>query len=241
VCKRRTVPPPARAVRKAALPPSCHSRAEQYLPTHGSLADRIDAVLPQTQCTRCGYPACRPYAEAIASGEADINRCPPGGHAGIETLARLTGRPVSPLDPACGTEQPLRFAHIVAKDCIGCTKCIRACPVDAIIGGPQRLHAVLADRCTGCELCLAPCPVDCIAMLTWEPERTWTAQDAASARQRFGLRSLRAQRELQESNRHRIDKAEFKLAGEAGRDARARAIIERALAKARTRLQDSTL
>lgn len=127
--------------------------------------ERIDAVLPQTQCRRCGYSACRPYAEAIARGEAAINRCPPGGAEGVRVLARVTGQPVVPLDPECGIEAPPRIAVIDENACIGCTKCIQACPVDAIVGASKLMHTVLAELCTGCELCLPPCPVDCIAMI----------------------------------------------------------------------------
>jgi electron transport complex protein RnfB len=130
-----------------------------------TLADRIDALLPQTQCTRCGYPACRPYAEAIARGEAPINRCPPGGDAGIRALATLTGRPVQALDPECGSGMPPQIAFIDEDACIGCTKCIQACPTDAIVGASKLMHTVIPDLCTGCELCIPPCPVDCIAML----------------------------------------------------------------------------
>jgi electron transport complex protein RnfB len=130
-----------------------------------ALADRIDALLPQTQCGRCGYPACRPYAEAIARGKAPINRCPPGGMQGVQALARLTGQPEQPIDPACGAEAPPRVAFIDEEVCIGCTKCIQACPVDAIVGASKLMHTVIADLCTGCELCVAPCPVDCIDML----------------------------------------------------------------------------
>lgn len=139
-----------------------------------TLAERIDALLPQTQCTRCGYPACRPYAEAIARGEAPINRCPPGGDAGIRALAMLTGQPVRPLDPECGSEMPPRIAFIDEDACIGCTKCIQACPTDAIVGASKLMHTVIPDLCTGCELCIPPCPVDCIAMLS--------ASDEASSR-----------------------------------------------------------
>lgn len=131
----------------------------------GDLADRIDAALPQTQCRRCGYPACRPYAEAVARGEAAINRCPPGGQESVRTLARITGRTVLPLDPECGVETPPQVALIDEDACIGCTKCIQACPVDAIVGANKLMHTVVADLCTGCELCMAPCPVDCIAMV----------------------------------------------------------------------------
>ena len=127
--------------------------------------DRIDAALPQTQCTRCGYAACRPYAEAIARGEAPINRCPPGGVEGVRALARITGQPMLPLDPECGVEAPPRVAVIDEDVCIGCTKCIQACPVDAIVGASKLMHTVVADLCTGCELCIPPCPVDCIAMV----------------------------------------------------------------------------
>jgi len=140
----------------------------ETLPTESgfdALIDRIDAALPQTQCTRCGYPACRPYAEAVARGEAAINRCPPGGAEGVRVLARITGQPVLPLDPEYGVEVPPCVAMIDEDACIGCTKCIQACPVDAIIGASKLMHTVIADLCTGCELCIPPCPVDCIAMV----------------------------------------------------------------------------
>jgi electron transport complex protein RnfB len=143
-----------------------HVGAEATPAGFDALADRIDALLPQTQCTRCGFPACRPYAEAIAHGEADIDRCPPGGQAGIDALAALLGRSeVPPLDPACGVEKPRVVAFVREAECIGCTKCIQSCPVDAIVGAPKLMHTVLADWCTGCELCLPPCPVDCIDLV----------------------------------------------------------------------------
>jgi Na+-translocating ferredoxin:NAD+ oxidoreductase subunit B len=128
-------------------------------------AESIDALLPQTQCTRCGYTGCRPYAEAIARGEAEINQCPPGGAATIETLARLLGRGPLPLNPANGLEMPHRIAQIDESLCIGCARCLPPCPVDAIVGASRHMHTVLVELCTGCELCVAPCPVDCIAML----------------------------------------------------------------------------
>jgi electron transport complex protein RnfB len=128
------------------------------------LAEKIDALLPQTQCGQCGYPGCRPYAEAIASGAADINQCPPGGMAGIVMLAELLGREPRPLDTAHGVEKPRSVAIIDESLCIGCTLCIQACPVDAILGAAKLMHTVIAEECTGCELCIAPCPVDCIHM-----------------------------------------------------------------------------
>jgi len=155
-----------------------------------TLVERIDRLLPQTQCTRCGYPACRPYAQAIAEGSAGINRCPPGGASTIAALAQLTCRPELPLDPGCGEGGPLVAARIIESACIGCTLCIAACPVDAIIGAPKRMHAVLPSLCTGCALCVPPCPVDCI-VLEPVPDRAWTASDAAAARRRFHLRNAR--------------------------------------------------
>jgi Na+-translocating ferredoxin:NAD+ oxidoreductase subunit B len=127
-------------------------------------AARIDALLPQTQCTRCGYPGCLPYASAIAAGEAEINQCAPGGSATIRALAELLGREYLPLNPANGVESPPRVAFVDEERCIGCARCLPPCPVDAIVGAAKYSHTVLSDRCTGCELCLAPCPVDCIEM-----------------------------------------------------------------------------
>ena len=129
------------------------------------LVERIDALLPQTQCTKCGYPSCRPYAEAIAAGEADINQCPPGGDAGVRKLAALLGREAKPLNPRNGVEQPRRVAVIDEARCIGCTLCIQACPVDAIVGASKLMHTVVTELCSGCDLCVPPCPVDCIEMV----------------------------------------------------------------------------
>lgn len=147
-----------------------------------SLADSIDAVLPQTQCGQCGYPACRPYAEAIAEGKADINQCPPGGAAGVRDLARLLGVEPKPLDPKYGREKPEKTVAVIdEKLCIGCTLCIKACPVDAILGAAKLMHTVIAQECTGCDLCMAPCPVDCIAMI---PVASGLISDDVSARER---------------------------------------------------------
>jgi Na+-translocating ferredoxin:NAD+ oxidoreductase subunit B len=132
--------------------------------TARNIAARIDALLPQTQCTRCGYAGCAPYAAAIADGEAQINQCPPGGAATIDALAHLLNRPALPLNPVNGVESPPRIAWIDEARCIGCARCLAPCPVDAIVGAQKYMHTVLADRCTGCELCLPPCPVDCIEM-----------------------------------------------------------------------------
>ena len=130
-----------------------------------SLADRIDNLLPQTQCTRCGYQGCRPYAEAIAQDLAPINQCPPGGSATIDALARLLGRAAQPLNPVNGAEGPPLVAVIDESRCVGCTKCLPPCPTDAIVGANRLMHTVIAALCTGCELCIAPCPVDCIVMV----------------------------------------------------------------------------
>jgi len=203
----------------------------------------VDALLPQTQCTQCGYGGCRPYATAIIQAQAPINRCPPGGTAGIALLAALTGRAPLPLDPDCGAEAPRRVARIVASLCIGCTKCIQACPVDAIAGAPKRLHAVIADWCTGCELCVPPCPVDCIEMVAPPaPAAPWTRADADAARARYRRRTVRLER-LARADRERLaleaqaklDELQRQPADAAA--ARKRAVIEAAIARARARLE----
>ncbi len=167
-----------------------------------TLVDRIDALLPQTQCTRCGFSGCRPYAEAIAKGEAPINQCPPGGATGIVKLADLLKTLPQPLNPANGVEKPLEVALIDESLCIGCTLCIQACPVDAIIGAPKLMHTILNSWCTGCELCIAPCPVDCISMVPavsdTAPMRLWSDADAALARQRYYSRNDRLDQEQRE-------------------------------------------
>lgn len=160
------------------------------------LASRIDALLPQTQCTRCGFDGCRPYANAIASGEADIDQCPPGGDAGVAKLARLMARAAKPLSPAFGPAMAPQVAVIEEDACIGCTKCIQACPVDAIVGASQRMHTVIASWCTGCELCIPPCPVDCIVL---EPAAAFP--DADLSRARHDARDARLARDAAERER----------------------------------------
>ena len=165
---------------------------------HGELASRILDALPQTQCTRCGYPDCAGYAQAIAAGEAEINQCPPGGRAGIARLAQLTGLAEKTLDPAFGAEAPRSVAYIDEDWCIGCTLCIEACPTDAIIGINKRMHTVIERYCTGCELCLPVCPVDCIVLENATGAATgwaaWSPAQALLARKRYALRGVRRER-----------------------------------------------
>ena len=161
--------------------------------TATALSVRIDALLPQTQCTKCGYAGCRPYAEAIAAGEADIDRCPPGGDEGVAQIARLLGRAPKRLNPANGVWRPPQVAVIDEAACIGCTKCIQACPVDAIVGASTLMHTVIASWCTGCELCLPPCPVDCIAL-----ERVPALPPADLSRERHERRASRLARDARE-------------------------------------------
>lgn len=138
------------------------------------VVDQIDAILPQTQCGQCSYPGCRPYAEAMAAGEADINQCPPGGEATIQALADLLDREAKPLNPENGVETEKMAVVIDEQVCIGCTLCILACPVDAILGATKQMHTVIADECTGCKLCIEPCPVDCIDIVpVAETLETW--------------------------------------------------------------------
>jgi len=152
----------------------------------------IDALLPQTQCTRCGYSGCRPYADAIASGQAQINQCPPGGAATIDTLAKLLGREPLALNPANGVEGPLTVAQIEEDRCIGCAKCLPPCPVDAIVGARKQMHTVLIETCTGCELCVAPCPVDCIVMVPRAAlSKAFAVPSAQENRERFEAHNRR--------------------------------------------------
>lgn len=161
-----------------------------------SFIERIDSVLPQTQCRQCGFDGCRPYAAAIARGEAEIDRCPPGGRTGVARIAQVVGRAPIPLNPAYGIEKPLALAVIDETLCIGCTLCIQACPVDAIVGAAKRMHDVVAELCTGCELCVPPCPVDCISMNP--ADFAWDDAHADAARANHAARSRRFSRELAE-------------------------------------------
>lgn len=211
------------------------------------LARRIDAALPQTQCTRCGYPDCASYAQAIAAGEAGINQCPPGGAEGIERLSALTGQPVRPLDHRFGIEGPVTVAVIDEDWCIGCTLCIQACPTDAILGIHKRMHTVVEPHCTGCELCLPVCPVDCISLEIVSGERTgwqaWSVEQAAQGRERYTLRQQRLAREKQEHELRLETKAREKLADLAAHSQitdgavldKKRSVIEAALARSRAR------
>jgi electron transport complex protein RnfB len=211
------------------------------------LADAIDAALPQTQCTRCGYPDCRAYAQAIATEGAPINQCPPGGAEGIARLARLTGRPVVALNPANGHEGPRRLAVIDESWCIGCTLCLKACPVDCIVGGAKQMHTVVEAQCTGCELCIPVCPVDCIALVDATGDRTgwdaWSPEDADAARGRYAFRRARLERERRRHDERLAAKARAalddlpghsKLTDPVALDDK-RAVIEAALARARER------
>jgi Na+-translocating ferredoxin:NAD+ oxidoreductase subunit B len=164
--------------------------------SRASLAARIEAALPQTQCRRCGYDDCRRYAEAVADGTAGINQCPPGGAEGVARLAALIGTAPLSLDPSRGLEGPLRTARIDEANCIGCTLCLAVCPVDCIVGGPKSLHTVIESLCTGCELCLPVCPVDCIGMHVVSGARTgwaaWSDAQATQARTRYAVHQRRA-------------------------------------------------
>jgi electron transport complex protein RnfB len=195
------------------------------------IAANIDALLPQTQCRQCGYDACRPYAEAIAAGQTEINRCPPGGARGIALLAALLGRAALPLDPACGVERPRMLAVVDEANCIGCTLCIQACPVDAIVGAAKQLHTVLSAQCTGCELCLPPCPVDCIELVP-HPVPLVTPEFAALSRRRFERRAARLLRD----QLSRLARLAAKAADRADPALeKKRRIVAAAVAKARSR------
>jgi electron transport complex protein RnfB len=193
------------------------------------LAQRLHDALPQTQCTRCGYPDCQAYAEAIAHEGAAINRCPPGGAEGVARLAALTGMPVLPLDAGCGDEGPRAMAVIDEAWCIGCTLCLDACPTDAIVGIHKRMHTVIEAHCTGCELCIPVCPVDCIALENETPGRTgWQAWSKAQADAALARYTVHRQRRTAPA----ADATPAVAAPDA--DARKRSIVEAALARARS-------
>lgn len=195
-----------------------------------SLVERIDAVLPQTQCTQCGYDGCRPYAAAIAAGTADIDQCPPGGDRGVHRLANVTGRRPIPLNPVHGPTKPLALAVIDEAACIGCTLCIKACPVDAIVGAAKRMHDVVADLCTGCELCIPPCPVDCIVMIPAHFD--WDDAHADAARERHRARDRRLARIAVERRREAPEVAPSSASPSIDRRQR---LIDAAVARARQR------
>jgi electron transport complex protein RnfB len=219
---------------------------------NADLVDTIDALLPQTQCTKCGYDGCRPYAQAIALDEADINQCPPGGRDGIHKLAQLLKRAEIPLNPANGIESPRVTAVIDETRCIGCMLCIKACPVDAIVGAAKRMHTVLTASCTGCDLCLPPCPVDCIDLVELDALARQGNEHAATqasrsiddvartSRERFGFRQARVAREHALRHERLALKAKDKLAGleqqSRSQDLdRKKATIQAALERARAR------
>jgi electron transport complex protein RnfB len=212
-----------------------------------TLADRINAALPQTQCTRCGYPDCAAYALAIAAGSAAINQCPPGGAEGVLRLSAITGLPVQALNPANGAEGPRTVAFIDEAWCIGCTLCIKACPTDAIMGSNKMMHTVIEPYCTGCELCLPVCPVDCISLENVTGAQTgwaaWSPAEAEQARERYEFNSLRRKQNKRNNDKKLEILAQTKLSDLAGHSkitdpdvlARKRSIIEAALASARAK------
>ncbi len=202
----------------AGIIPNLHSKVQftsSHFPVPSTLADQINLLLPQTQCTKCGYPSCRDYAQAIATEQAPHNQCPPGGQEGVRRLALLLNREEIPLNTDHGRERRRPLALIDAARCIGCTLCIQACPVDAIMGMAKKMHTVIPDLCTGCDLCLAPCPVDCIAMIETGQETTgwaaWSGDQAQAARSRYETREKRLLREKNENDARLLAKAEEKL------------------------------
>lgn len=211
-----------------------------------SLANQLEDALPQTQCTKCGFPSCRAYAEAIALGQANYNQCPPGGAVGVARLAAILARPRIALNIEHGNERPRPVALIDEAQCIGCTLCIQACPVDAILGAAKQMHTVISALCTGCDLCVAPCPVDCISMVNVTGEKTgwdaWSQAQADQARKQFHARNARLLREKKENDERLLAKAKEKLRAIAGENpltqeqidenARKKAIIAAAIARA---------
>ncbi|WP_374729842.1 electron transport complex subunit RsxB [Caballeronia terrestris] len=221
-----------------------------------TLADRIEDLLPQTQCTKCGYPACRPYAEAIAAGDASYNQCPPGGIEGVARIARLMGKPVIALNPENGVERPRPLAVIDENVCIGCTLCMQACPVDAIVGAAKQMHTIIPELCTGCDLCVPPCPVDCIAMIPVTGDATgwdaWSQKQADAARDRHDRRIARLAKEREAAEARAAarqagrptaasvapEASEAKPAAADDAEAKKRAIIHAALERARKKKEE---
>jgi Na+-translocating ferredoxin:NAD+ oxidoreductase subunit B len=218
------------------------------MPMHAA-PEQILNALPQTQCARCGYPDCAAYASAIHAGEANINQCPPGGAQGIVRLAEITGLPLLPLNPANGLESERTVAFIDEAWCIGCTLCLPACPVDAIVGSNKLMHTVIEAHCTGCELCIPACPVDCIKLESVTPGRTgwaaWSQPDADKARSRYEFHSYSRSKYAGDKQKEREEQAQTKLQNLSAHSQitdpqvldKKRAAIEAALARARAKKQ----
>ncbi len=227
--------------------PTVDAAKAQLAHVASPLAQRVLDALPQTQCTRCGYPDCAAYADAIAADVAAINQCPPGGAEGVKRLSQITGKPVTPLNPEFGNETPRSVVFIDEAWCIGCTLCVDACPTDAIVGSNKRMHTVIEPYCTGCELCLPVCPVDCILLETASGSATgwdaWSSIQADQARTRYASASQRRTRAVEESAQRLEEKARTKLADLAAHSQHTdsvvldqkRAVIEAVLARARAK------
>jgi len=245
---------PSAAPTAAAAPPPRVARLDPaqrktLSAPQAELARQLDAALPQTQCTRCGYADCRAYAEAIALGDAAINRCPPGGAEGIGRLALISQQPALALDPQCGQQGPRLLALIDEAWCIGCTLCLAACPVDAITGANKLMHTVIEPLCTGCELCVPACPVDCISLHAVTGTATgwqaWSTAQADDAQTRYARHAERVRREARDNEARLAAKAQAKLADLPAHSLhtdplvldRKRAVIEAALARSRAKAQ----
>ena len=221
--------------------------ATASLTAQAALAARVLDALPQTQCTRCGYPDCAAYAQAVASHAAPINQCPPGGAEGVIRLSQITGQPVLPLNPEFGVEGPRSVVFIDENWCIGCTLCLDACPTDAIIGSNKRMHTVIEEYCTGCELCLPVCPVDCFVVEPASGTATgwnaWSPEHAGQARNRYSFKSARRTVQAGQQAQRLEEKAQMKLADLPAHSQHTdptvldqkRAVIEAALARARAK------
>lgn len=207
------------------------------------LIEKIDAILPQTQCRKCGFTGCRPYAEAIAEGHADINQCPPGGQQGIQKIAELLGIPTKPLNTTHGYPRSNQLvAWIDERLCIGCTFCIQSCPVDAIVGAPKQMHTVIADECTGCDLCIAPCPMDCIHMISINNKVTDSvslpvdiikkqAADRARSRYQYRLKRIACDKQADHKS-HTEEFVQSPQAVQVNAEARKQTIVAAALKRA---------